>query len=232
MNGLFTGFRAVLVIFCLSLLPSTAFASDNVPHTEMYDHQLQQYSFSQPAVLQSTELSEGWIAEQLGRGQDNRSLLFIVLAGLAVLTTGMMAGIVFAYANSVMPGLRKSDDRTFVLAIRHLTSSVANPLFLIISNGALIAQIGFVVVAVLVQRFDQVVLGSIALIFYIATLLITFLGNLPLNKAIISAELPASDTKWNELRVRFESSWTRLNNLRTITCMFSVSALIIALLII
>ncbi|PIC88237.1 hypothetical protein CSV72_02785 [Sporosarcina sp. P20a] len=169
------------------------------------------------------------MAEQIEPIEDTKSLLFTVLACLAVLTTGMMAGIVFAYANSVMPGLRKADDRTFVLASRHLTSSVANPLFLIISNSALIVQIGFIVVAVLAQQFDQVVLGSIALIFYIATLLITFLGNLPLNKAIISAELPASDAKWNKLRVRFESSWTRLNNLRTITCILSVSTLIIAL---
>ncbi|WP_233191050.1 DUF1772 domain-containing protein [Sporosarcina sp. P20a] len=229
MNGLFTGFRAVLVIFCVLLLPSIAFASDHVPHSEMYDHQLQQYSFSQPTALKSTELSEGLMAEQIEPIEDTKSLLFTVLACLAVLTTGMMAGIVFAYANSVMPGLRKADDRTFVLASRHLTSSVANPLFLIISNSALIVQIGFIVVAVLAQQFDQVVLGSIALIFYIATLLITFLGNLPLNKAIISAELPASDAKWNKLRVRFESSWTRLNNLRTITCILSVSTLIIAL---
>lgn len=230
MNGLFTGFRAVLVIFCLSLLPSTAFASDNVPHPEMNDLPLQQFNFSQPVALKSTELSEGLMAEQNEPIEDNKSLLFTVLAGLAVLTTGMMAGIVFAYANSVMPGLRKAEDRTFVLAIRHLTSSVANPLFLIISNGALLAQIGFIVVAVLMQQSSQIVLGSIALIFYIATLLITFLGNLPLNKAIISAELPASDAKWNELRVRFESSWTLLNNLRTITCILSVSTLIVALL--
>ncbi|WP_255551362.1 DUF1772 domain-containing protein [Sporosarcina sp. E16_8] len=117
-----------------------------------------------------------------------------------------------------MPGLRNSDDRTFVLSIRHLTSSVANPIFLLISNGALIAQIGFVVLAGSLQQFDKVVLGSIASIFYVATLLITFLGNLPLNKAIISAELPESGSQWNELRVRFESRWTLLNHLRTLTC--------------
>ncbi|WP_369824983.1 anthrone oxygenase family protein [Sporosarcina sp. P13] len=112
-----------------------------------------------------------------------------------------------------------------------MTSSVANPIFLFISNGALIAQIGFVLLAVSLQQFDQVVLGSIALIFYAATLLITFSGNLPLNKAIISAELPASDSEWNEHRVRFEARWTLLNHLRTLTCILSVSVLVVALLI-
>lgn len=156
---------------------------------------------------------------------------FNILAGLSILTTGIVAGTVFAYANSVMPGLRNSDNRTFVLSVRHLTSSVANPIFLIISNGALIAQISFVVVAVYLQQFDKVVLGSIALISYVATLLITFLGNLPLNKAIISAELPTNNAGWNELRVRFESRWTSLNLLRTLTCILSVALLLVALLI-
>ncbi|MFE7374942.1 DUF1772 domain-containing protein [Bacillus cereus] len=158
-------------------------------------------------------------------------LLFNVLAFLSILMTGIVAGTVFAYSNSVMPGLRNSDDRTFVLSVRHFTSSVANPIFLIISNGALIAQIGFVVLSVYLQQFDKVVLGAIALISYVATLLITFTGNLPMNKAIISAELPVRDSGWAELRVRFESRWTLLNHTRTLTCILSVSALLVAFLI-
>ncbi|MGG5737866.1 MULTISPECIES: anthrone oxygenase family protein [Bacillus cereus group] len=161
----------------------------------------------------------------------NGLLFFNVLAFLAILTTSIVAGTVFAYSNSVMPGLRNSDDRTFVLSVRHFTSSVANPIFLFISNGALIAQIGFVVLAVYLQQFDKVILGLIALISYVATLLITFTGNLPMNRAIISAELPVRDSGWDELRVKFESRWTLLNHTRTLTCILSVSALLIALLI-
>lgn len=161
----------------------------------------------------------------------NGLVLFNVLAFLSILMTGIVAGTVFAYSNSVMPGLRNSDDRTFVLSVRHFTSSVANPIFLIISNGALIAQIGFVVLSVYLQQFDKVVLGAIALISYVATLLITFTGNLPMNKAIISAELPVRDSGWAELRVQFESRWTLLNHARTLTCILSVSALLVAFLI-
>ncbi|WP_226603629.1 anthrone oxygenase family protein [Bacillus cereus] len=161
----------------------------------------------------------------------NELLLFKFLAFFSILTTSIVAGIVFAYSNSVMPGLRNADDRTFVLSVRHFTSSVANPMFLFISNGALIAQVGFVVLSVYLQQFDTVVLGAIALISYVATLLITFTGNLPMNRVIISVELPVRDSGWAELRVRFESRWTLLNHLRTLTCMLSVSALLVALLI-
>ncbi|PEX41418.1 hypothetical protein COJ42_16905 [Bacillus cereus] len=34
---------------------------------------------------------------------------------------------------------------------------------------------------------------------------------------------------WDELRVRFESRWTLLNHSRTLTCILSVSALLVAL---
>ena len=234
MNRLYTVLRSALVlaIFCVVFIPSTALAaSANETYTGIQDNNSKQISVPETAMLKASARGEELNSKQDVQDKDIWSSILNVFAGLAVFTTGIVAGTVFAYANSVMPGLRNSDDRTFVLSIRHLTSSVANPAFLIMSNGALIAQIGFVVVAVYLQLFDMVILGSIALTLYIATLLITFLGNLPLNKAIISAELPKSESKWHELRVRFESRWTLLNHLRTLTCILSVSALIVALLI-
>lgn len=152
-----------------------------------------------------------------------------ILSFLAVITTSIVAGTVFAYANSVMPGLRKSDNCTFVLSVRHLNSSVDNPTFLIISNAALLTQIGFLISVIYLKHFDKILLVSIAVICYVATLLITFIGNLPLNKAIITANLPESETGWKPLRERFEFRWTLLNRLRTLTCILSVSSLIIAL---
>jgi len=234
MNNLYTVFRAAFVVLFLSvlLIPSVTLAtSKNVTHTEIDDNPSIQTIASESTTLSENTLDEGLNSAQDIQVQDNPSLFFKVIAGLAVLTTGLVAGIVLAYSNSVMPGLRKSDDRTFVLSIKHMTSSVANPIFLVISNGALLAQIAFVVLAVVSQQFSQIILGSVALVFYVATLLITFLGNLPLNKAIISAELPESDSGWNKLRVQFESRWTSLNHLRTLTCILSVSALLVALLI-
>ncbi|TRZ39219.1 DUF1772 domain-containing protein (plasmid) [Niallia circulans] len=157
-------------------------------------------------------------------------LLFNVSAFLAVVTTGIVTGTVFAYGNSVMPGLKQTDDRTFVLAVRKLNSSVDNIVFLLISNFALIAQI-ILVIVVYVNQLAGTIFYVLALIGYISTLLITFLGNLPLNKAIISAELPTDELGWIKLRSSFESRWTSLNNLRTLTCLLSVTGLLIAIFI-
>lgn len=234
MKPLYTAWRLALVVgfFCVVFIPSTALAASvNEIYTEIHDNNSKQISVPKTTMLKASTMSEELNSKQDVQDKDIWSSILNVFAGIAVFTTGIVAGTVFAYANSVMPGLRNSDDRTFVLSIRHLTSSVANPAFLIMSNGALIAQIGFLAVAVSLQQFDKIILGSIALIFYVATLLITFLGNLPLNKAIISAELPKSESKWHELRVRFESRWTSLNHMRTLSCILSVSVLIVAVLI-
>ena len=36
----------------------------------------------------------------------------------ATLTTGLMAGVFGIYSNAIMPGLRRTDDRTFVAAFQ------------------------------------------------------------------------------------------------------------------
>ncbi|PQP81057.1 DUF1772 domain-containing protein [Paenibacillus sp. PCH8] len=156
--------------------------------------------------------------------------MFIQISALlSILTTSIIAGTVFAYANSVMPGLRKGEDQTFVLAVRQLNSSVNNPIFLLVSNGALVAQIVFISLTIYTQDTHQIIWCSLALGAYIATLLITFMGNLPLNKEIIDAEIPQEDKGWEPLRTKFESRWTKLNLLRTITCILSVVFLLFSM---
>lgn len=157
-------------------------------------------------------------------------MLFNITMFLSIITTGIVTGTVFAYANSVMPGLKKADDRTFVLTNRLLNASVDNPIFLAVSNIALIAQIGSLLFAISLQQSNLIFLFGFALLGYVATLLITILGNLPLNRKIITANIPKNDNGWKELREQFEHRWRHFNLLRTLTCLASVSILIIALL--
>jgi uncharacterized membrane protein len=48
---------------------------------------------------------------------------------LATLTVGAMAGVMGLYANTIMPGLRRTDDRTFVGAFQAIDTAIINPLF-------------------------------------------------------------------------------------------------------
>ena len=48
----------------------------------------------------------------------------------ATLTTGLVAGTFALYAHTVMPGLRRTDDRTFVSAFQALDRAIINPWFM------------------------------------------------------------------------------------------------------
>ena len=56
----------------------------------------------------------------------------------ATLTTGLMAGLYYAYAISVMLGLSMTDDRTFLSAMQQINVAIINPWFFVSFFGALV----------------------------------------------------------------------------------------------
>ena len=56
----------------------------------------------------------------------------------ATLTTGLMAGPYYAYAISVMLGLGRTDDRTFLSAMQQINVAILNPWFFVSFFGALV----------------------------------------------------------------------------------------------
>lgn len=48
----------------------------------------------------------------------------------ATVTTGLMAGVFGIYAVAIMPGLRGTDDRTFIGSFQAIDRAIVNPLFL------------------------------------------------------------------------------------------------------
>src|SRR6266508_2115124 len=56
----------------------------------------------------------------------------------ATVTMGLMAGVFALYAHTIMPGLGRTDDRTFVGAFQSIDRAIINPLFLPAFLGALV----------------------------------------------------------------------------------------------
>jgi uncharacterized membrane protein len=56
----------------------------------------------------------------------------------ATMSVGLMAGVFGSYANSVMPGLGRTDDRTFVGAFQAIDRAIINPVFMAAFLGALV----------------------------------------------------------------------------------------------
>ena len=56
----------------------------------------------------------------------------------AIPTTGLMAGVFGLYTHTIMPGLRHTDDRTFVGAFQSMDKAIMNPWFMAAFLGALV----------------------------------------------------------------------------------------------
>src|SRR5215218_2552255 len=83
------------------------------------------------------------------RATDRR---FSWVLGLAVIATGLQAGLYYAFAVAVLPGLSNADDRTLIDAMQQINDSIENPAFFITFLGA--PALAFAA-AVMSRRYDS-----------------------------------------------------------------------------
>lgn len=141
----------------------------------------------------------------------------------SIVTTGLVAGLLFGWAVSVMPGLRSADDHTFISTFRAMDAAiVSNAFFVIAFAGAPLLTVA----VLLLHLGDDARLAWIvaALVLSLATIAITRIVHLPLN-----AQVKAGEGDVAPLRQRFESRWVPWNTVRTVTSTAALVCLAIAL---
>jgi uncharacterized membrane protein len=146
----------------------------------------------------------------------------------ATLTTGLVAGTFALYAHTVMPGLRRTDDRTFVGAFQALDRAIINPWFM--AGGFLGALV--LTVAAAVATLGEPVFGWVvaALLLYLFAFVATLAVNVPLNDALKAAGDPATVPDLAAVRERFdEARWAAWNLARTLTTLGAFGCLAWAL---
>ncbi|MCM0675841.1 DUF1772 domain-containing protein [Micromonospora phytophila] len=150
------------------------------------------------------------------------------LAG-ATLSTGLTAGLFFAYTCSVMPGLAVTDDRTLVGAMQSINRKILNGWFLAAFLGAVLL---IALAAALHLPHGGPVPGwtVAALVGYLVTLGVTMGVNVPLNDQLDAAGPVDRIADLAAVRERFEATWVRWNLVRTISSSFAFACLIAALL--
>jgi len=136
---------------------------------------------------------------------------------VATLAVGLMAGVFALYSNAIMPGLRRTDDRTFVGALQGIDTAIVNPLFLGTFMGALGAT-GVSVSLHLGKDFRSVLPWIVvAFVLYLAVVVITLAVNVPLNDHIKAAGAPDSIADLAGVRDQFnESKWVGWNHFRAV----------------
>ena len=116
-------------------------------------------------------------------------------------TSGLLAGLYFAYAVSVMPALKRMSDDTFVEVMNAINVVIVNPLFLVF------AFLGSPATAAALLFWDQSACAIAGAVLAVVTLLITAAFNIPLNNALATGKA----------RQAFETPWVRWNVVRTLT---------------
>ncbi|SDS33071.1 anthrone oxygenase family protein [Actinoplanes derwentensis] len=145
---------------------------------------------------------------------------------IAAISLGLMAGLFYGYAGSVMPALRRADDHTVIDVMQRINVAIQNPLFGLLFTGALIAT-G-------VAAFQQFSAGHtavwvplvIGLVLYLATMAITFGVNIPLNNRLAAAGPARGIADPQRVRGEFFDRWVRAHHQRTLTCTGAFAAIV------
>lgn len=144
-----------------------------------------------------------------------------VLLG-AIMTTAMVAGLVFSFAHSVVPGLGKLDDRGFLTAFYRIDVATSNPWMMSTFLGSPALTLAALLLH-LPGRSSVVPWAAVALVLVVATVVITVTIHLPVNTAVRNAAPEFLDTA--TLRSRFEIRWVRWNVVRAVTSTGTIFAL-------
>ncbi len=147
----------------------------------------------------------------------------------ATLLVGLTAGLCFTWGNAVTPGIGQLDDLNYLRAFQKMNRSIENPLFFTVFFGAF-----FVGIAALYAnkggspehfRLILIALG----LYFLGVVLVTVLGNVPLNQFLDKTDLTNSSLKeLQALRKRFEQPWNRFHSIRILAAIISFALLIIA----
>jgi len=150
-----------------------------------------------------------------------RSARDLILAG-AVLTTGLVAGVFYAYAVSVNLGLADQPDASYVSTMNGINEKIQNPLFFATFFGG-----GVLPIAALVAHLPRPRSGRTRLIvlacglYLVGGFLVTVLVNVPLNDGLARVAAGAPAAELSRARTDYEGPWNFWNGVRTL---FSVAA--------
>jgi uncharacterized membrane protein len=156
-----------------------------------------------------------------------------IILALAILLTGLMAGIFFTWSNAVKPGIGKLSDIEYLRALQSMNRVILNNAFKIIFLGAIIA-----VALVPVFYFNLYPKNIFWLfvftlvIYWIGVFGVTVSGNIPLNEILDKTNLESiTSEEIKTLRKSIEVKWNNFNLIRCISSGITFILLIVSFLI-
>jgi uncharacterized membrane protein len=160
-------------------------------------------------------------------------MLFQALLIVAATLSFLVAGLLFAFAVVVMPGIGRLPDAEFIRAFQAIDGVIQRnqPLFVVVWIGSILAVVMVAALGVWELRgADRLLLALAAAVYLLGVQLPTFTVNIPLNNEIQKLDAGAMEPAARErARQAFERRWNRSNEFRTACA--CVASLILLLLI-
>jgi uncharacterized membrane protein len=137
--------------------------------------------------------------------------LFTILTIIAIIGSGLTAGIFFAFSTFVMAALGRLQAEQGIAAMQSINITVINPWFFTVFFGTPAIS------AIPLFRWSEpgsalILVASVVLIA--GSLLVTMVFNVPLNNAL--ARVTLTNSEGASLWTRYLSEWTQWNHVRTI----------------
>ena len=153
-----------------------------------------------------------------------------IILALAILFTGIMAGIFFTWSNAVKPGIGKLSDLEYLKALQSMNRVILNNTFKIIFGGAIITTA--LLPAFYFNLYPNNVFWIFILIlftYWIGAFGVTVVGNIPLNELLDKTSLDSISLKEAKvLRTSIEVKWNNLNLIRSISSGVSFVLLVVS----
>ena len=147
---------------------------------------------------------------------------------ISIILTGLSAGLFYAWQVSVIPGTKLVQDATYIETMQQINRAIINPLFMLIFLGTLIMQILSVYLYWNITGPFWFILGATAL-YGTGTVVVTGLGNVPLNDALDRLKLNQLSTDQVTAERRgYETRWNRFHIIRTVFSVLSFMMLLLA----
>ena len=152
---------------------------------------------------------------------------------LSIILCSLVAGLLFAFAVVVMPGIAELDDKEYLLAFKHMDGIIQDnhPLFILVWAGSILSVIITLIMGIMNLSGGEIyLLGLASALYLFGVQLPTFQFNIPLNNSLQKMDIAAlEDSEAALSRADFEIPWNRWNRIRTINSIISVSMLLILL---
>ena len=139
--------------------------------------------------------------------------LFTILEVLAIMGSGLTAGIFYAFSTFVMAALARIPPEQGIAAMNSINVTVINPWFFAVFLGTpIVCAILFIMALPKWSEPGAAIIVVASLIYVVGSLVVTMAFNVPLNNKL--AAITTASGEGGVLWARYLSDWTFWNSVR------------------